>query len=125
MTSGVRLKVNSKADLLKELLLRCDRSGGKLSCWNWLYSVNKAGGQFRYKGKLHVAPRIMWETVHGHILGGLYVCHHCDNGLSINPEHLFLGTPKDNSDDKVRKGRQAKGTDLPIAILTDDDVFYI
>lgn len=37
------------------------------------------------------------------------ICHHCDNPKCINPKHLFKGTNKDNSDDKCRKGRQAKG----------------
>ena len=39
----------------------------------------------------------------------------------VNPDHLFLGTRKENMEDAVSKGRQAKGFDLPHTKLSDQD----
>lgn len=46
-----------------------------------------------------------WMLFRGEIPEGMLICHHCDNTLCVNPDHLFVGTHKTNSDDKYRKGR--------------------
>lgn len=53
---------------------------------------------------------IAWEKANGRrVPSGLYVMHRCDVKLCVNPEHLVLGTPSDNVQDMVAKGRQRTG----------------
>lgn len=79
-------------------------------CWHWTGDrlpkgygilVVRASG----KDKKRLAHRLSWELAHGPIPDGLFVCHACDNPSCVNPDHLWLGTPKDNAQDMVRKGR--------------------
>jgi len=58
---------------------------------------------------------------------GLCVCYTCDNPRCVNPGHLWLGTKKDNADDRDRKGRntpppRAIGENGARAKLTNADV---
>lgn len=32
-------------------------------------------------------------------------CHHCDNPICVNPDHIFIGTGKDNMQDWTKKGK--------------------
>lgn len=86
------------------------------TCWVWKASKrNKGYGAFIYpssngdiiQGRAH---RFVWEIYNGTIPIGLCVLHKCDNPACVNPEHLFLGTKKDNNKDMCQKGRHRSGT---------------
>lgn len=73
-------------------------------CWNWLGGKNGAG-RANFRGRS--APRVCWELVNKETLSCfVYVCHACDNPACVNPDHLWLGTQKDNVHDMISKGRK-------------------
>ena len=80
-------------------------------CWEWTTGITRDGGYgSAWMGlKTCRAHSVSYKMAFGDIQGGLFVLHHCDNRICVNPDHLFLGTHQDNMADKVGKGRQAKG----------------
>lgn len=86
------------------------------SCWEWTgakspcgYGMIRSGGY----GGVILASRKSFEMRYGEIpkldgYHGACVCHTCDNRGCVNPDHLFIGTHKDNCIDKARKNRQVK-----------------
>ncbi|OHR73985.1 hypothetical protein HMPREF3291_05210 [Bacillus sp. HMSC76G11] len=68
--------------------------------------------QVVHKRTTSPAHRKIYEELFGEIEKGLCVRHKCDNRLCVNPEHLELGTFKDNMDDMRKRNRQAKGEQL-------------
>lgn len=97
-------------------------------CIEWLASKSHNGyGQFGVNGKKNVrAHRFSWTIVNGDIPEGLCVLHKCDNPSCVNPEHLFLGTYKDNAIDMTLKGRRyevlTKGDDNGNSKLNKRDI---
>ena len=81
----------------------------KTKCWEWTRPLRGRYGRIKVKYKTVPAHRLSWEIHFGPIEQGVLVCHHCDNTKCIRPEHLFLGTNKDNTQDAVRKGRMSSG----------------
>jgi hypothetical protein len=80
-------------------------------CWIWKAYQDKNGyGIFSLKNRNQRAHRLSYMWAKGEIPEDLEVCHTCDNPSCVNPEHLFLGTHKENGQDMSRKGRVRNGT---------------
>lgn len=79
-------------------------------CWNWRACIsNKGYGRFMINRKVVPASRMSYIITNGPIVGKYEVCHTCDNPLCVNPNHLFLGTRKQNMEDAKNKGRLSSG----------------
>ncbi len=76
-------------------------------CWLWHIPRLNGYGAFGVGGKKYGAHRVMFYITRGFL--PTYVCHHCDNGLCVNPSHLFAGDATSNNHDMMRKGRFRAG----------------
>lgn len=92
-------------------------------CWEFTGAHCTTGyGRIYYEGSLQLTHRVSWFLTYGGIEEGLCVCHKCDNPPCCNPEHLFVGTHKDNETDKKSKGRTVQGERQGGSKLTEGQV---
>jgi hypothetical protein len=93
-------------------------------CQIWLGAWVQEYGRLWVDGAAHPAHRVSWEAHNGPIPDGLWVLHWCDTPPCIRPDHLFLGTHRDNMDDMVSKNRQTRlfGSGNPEAKLIEADI---
>lgn len=108
----------------KAILSRVVRNG---TCLEWTGAIRSGYGCLKVGEKIVSAHRYSYEIHIGKIPTGMMVCHRCDNKKCINPNHLFLGTAKDNVRDAIQKGRHhtpigyqfKKGIDNPNSKLRE------
>ena len=101
------------------------KKAGEDECWLWTGAKDQNGyGCFMLRGT-RKAPRVSWMITHGEIPVGQLACHICDRPACCNPKHLFLGSPLENMQDCVGKGRSAKGEAHSQRVLSEGDVTEI
>lgn len=94
-------------------------------CWEWTGGLHSGYGAIVYprSRKYEPAHRFSWILHNGPIADrSLFVCHRCDNRRCVRPDHLFLGTPRDNALDMCAKGRNARGERSRSAKMTESSV---
>lgn len=80
------------------------------SCWLWKAHKNQKGyGMFHYKKDMS-AHKFSYLLHKGDVPKTMFVCHKCDTPSCVNPEHLWLGTNKENVQDSKDKGRNIRPT---------------
>lgn len=110
----------------RRLWTRIEKSS---SCWVWQGALNSTGyGVIGVRKHGHYQQyrvhRVVYELLVAVVPDDLILCHTCDNPRCCNPDHLFLGTHRDNAVDRQSKGRGSKlrGSQNPSAKLSEDKV---
>lgn len=101
------LSKEEKLNKLKMLFNKHTIKGLDSECWIWEGSFNTSGyGCLEWNGGKYISAHRASYLIHFNDLpSNLSICHKCDNPTCVNPSHLFLGTPKDNAQDRDKKGR--------------------
>jgi hypothetical protein len=98
-------------------------------CWNCVsHAKPKNRGKYPVLsrgGKFYRMSRYIFEIENGYIDKDKFVMHICDNPECINPSHLKLGTPKENTADMIQKKRKPVGEKVSAAKLTEKQVIKI
>jgi len=121
---GKEVKITPK--LIERFWSRVDKESSPSGCWNWIGCKSPRGyGRFGIGKKMERANRISLALVVGSLKDDWHACHKCDNPSCVNPDHLWLGSPAENMQDMIKKGRRSnispKGECHGFSRLTEND----
>lgn len=112
-----RWPVKTLKDRFLEKVIKNKETG----CWEWTACCDPHG-YARIKDENNYwdkASRVSYKLFKGVIPLDICVCHSCDRPICVNPDHLWLGTQRDNIIDSVKKGRHKNpifyGQDNPMS----------
>jgi transposase len=110
---------------LKTIVKRISISSA--GCWEWQGAKTLGYGSVKipeiYGSFKIMVHRLSWVAFKGESINdGLFVCHKCDNPACCNPDHLFLGTQRQNLLDCSVKGRTLTGAKSATAKFSKDDI---
>lgn len=95
----------STSPTIAEQILQLSIPEPNSGCWLWLGKARPAPIQMRPFLRGRAVNRLSLEAFKGPIPAGLCACHTCHNPMCVNPEHLYAGTKKQNTQDMMRAGR--------------------
>ncbi len=93
-------------------------------CWTWLGLTIRGYGVMFFKKQIK-AHRFSYMIFNGKLNPKKYICHTCDNKLCVNPDHLYEGTAKENSQDALKRNLIRTGEKSHFAKLKKEDVLNI
>lgn len=110
-TSASKVKTTPIPEPTQELVERflAQVEKRETGCHEWTGHTTEGYGGLNINGKGYRAHRVSYRFFVGPIPDGLMVLHKCDNTRCVNPEHLFVGTARDNVHDMISKGRDSFG----------------
>ncbi len=112
--------------LVEKFMSRLDKD--ESGCWLWR-GVLRASGHAHWRTRQYrdYAHRWSYRLFRGEIPAGAFVCHTCDVAHCVNPDHLYIGSHRDNMRDMKERGRAARpiGEAHPMARLNEEQVRHI